>query len=83
MHGNLYAPLLPNTLPVVTGFPSLDGLPFPPDHFDFVRIARIGLGVPEDEVRSLSCTFFAVLMHVVSSGNMSWRLAMFVICCPI
>ncbi|KAF9052510.1 hypothetical protein BDZ89DRAFT_1005460 [Hymenopellis radicata] len=27
----------------------LDGLPFPPDHFDFVRIARIGLGVPEDE----------------------------------
>ncbi|KAL0577129.1 hypothetical protein V5O48_004843 [Marasmius crinis-equi] len=27
----------------------LDGLPFPPDHFDLVRIARIGLGVPEDE----------------------------------
>lgn len=27
----------------------LDGLPFPPDHFDFVRVARIGLGVPEDE----------------------------------
>ncbi|KAF8896458.1 hypothetical protein BD779DRAFT_586901 [Infundibulicybe gibba] len=27
----------------------LDGLPFPPDTFDFVRIAGIGLGVPEDE----------------------------------
>ncbi|KAK1231581.1 hypothetical protein PQX77_005315 [Marasmius sp. AFHP31] len=27
----------------------LDGLHFPPDHFDLVRIARIGLGVPEDE----------------------------------
>ncbi|TRM64367.1 hypothetical protein BD626DRAFT_400540 [Schizophyllum amplum] len=27
----------------------LDGLPFPPDHFDFVRIAGLGLGVPEDE----------------------------------
>ncbi|KAF9267849.1 hypothetical protein L218DRAFT_894059 [Marasmius fiardii PR-910] len=27
----------------------LDGLQFPPDHFDLVRIARIGLGVPEDE----------------------------------
>ncbi|KAL0954511.1 hypothetical protein HGRIS_003478 [Hohenbuehelia grisea] len=27
----------------------LDGLPFPTDHFDFVRISGIGLGVPEDE----------------------------------
>ncbi|KAJ7678912.1 hypothetical protein DFH06DRAFT_1078177 [Mycena polygramma] len=27
----------------------LDGLPFPSDHFDFVHIANIGLGVPEDE----------------------------------
>ncbi|KAF4571514.1 hypothetical protein EYR36_008853 [Pleurotus pulmonarius] len=27
----------------------LDGLPFPPSHFDFVRVAGIGLGVPEDE----------------------------------
>ncbi|KIY67262.1 hypothetical protein CYLTODRAFT_422673 [Cylindrobasidium torrendii FP15055 ss-10] len=27
----------------------LDGLPFPPDHFDFVRIARVGLAIPEDE----------------------------------
>ena len=33
---------------------SLDGLPFPPDHFDLVRIARIGLGVPEDEVSQFS-----------------------------
>lgn len=28
----------------------LEGLPFPPNHFDFVRIVGIGLGVPEDEV---------------------------------
>ena len=28
----------------------LDGLPFPPDYFDFVRIAGLGLAVPEDEV---------------------------------
>jgi len=28
----------------------LDGLPFPSSQFDFVRIAYIGLGVPEDEV---------------------------------
>ncbi|KAJ6609229.1 S-adenosyl-L-methionine-dependent methyltransferase [Mycena sp. CBHHK59/15] len=27
----------------------LDGLPFASDHFDFVHIAGIGLGVPEDE----------------------------------
>ncbi|EAU85630.2 hypothetical protein CC1G_06343 [Coprinopsis cinerea okayama7 len=27
----------------------LDGLPFPESQFDFVRIAYIGLGVPEDE----------------------------------
>ncbi|KIK63000.1 hypothetical protein GYMLUDRAFT_242078 [Collybiopsis luxurians FD-317 M1] len=27
----------------------LDGLHFPANHFDFVRMARIGLGVPEDE----------------------------------
>ncbi|KAL1753161.1 hypothetical protein FB107DRAFT_250319 [Schizophyllum commune] len=27
----------------------LDGLPFPPDYFDFVRIAGLGLAVPEDE----------------------------------
>lgn len=27
----------------------LDGLPFESDHFDFVRIVNIGLGVPEDE----------------------------------
>ncbi|KAJ7650178.1 hypothetical protein FB45DRAFT_887172 [Roridomyces roridus] len=27
----------------------LDGLPFPSDHFDFVHISGIGLGVPEDE----------------------------------
>ncbi|KAK7050896.1 hypothetical protein VNI00_005008 [Paramarasmius palmivorus] len=31
----------------------LDGLYFPPDYFDFVRIARIGLGVPEDEWQSV------------------------------
>ncbi|KAG6853975.1 hypothetical protein C0991_011837 [Blastosporella zonata] len=28
----------------------LDGLPFAPDQFDFVRVVNIGLGVPEDEV---------------------------------
>jgi hypothetical protein len=28
----------------------LDGLPFPAEYFDFVHIAGIGLGVPEDEV---------------------------------
>ncbi|KAF8150787.1 hypothetical protein B0H34DRAFT_152224 [Crassisporium funariophilum] len=27
----------------------LDGLPFPPNHFDYVRIAGMGLAVPEDE----------------------------------
>ncbi|KAF5367526.1 hypothetical protein D9758_003609 [Tetrapyrgos nigripes] len=27
----------------------LDGLPFPSSHFDFVRVARLGLAVPEDE----------------------------------
>ncbi|KAG5651942.1 hypothetical protein H0H81_006884 [Sphagnurus paluster] len=27
----------------------LDGLPFSAEHFDFVRIVNIGLGVPEDE----------------------------------
>ncbi|KAJ7126888.1 S-adenosyl-L-methionine-dependent methyltransferase [Mycena epipterygia] len=27
----------------------LEGLPFPSDHFDFVHISGIGLGVPEDE----------------------------------
>lgn len=32
----------------------LDSLPFPPSHFDFVRVAGIGLGVPEDEVRESS-----------------------------
>ena len=31
---------------------SLDGLPFPDEEFDFVRISFIGLGVPEDEVSS-------------------------------
>jgi len=31
----------------------LDGLPFPPDHFDFVHISGIGLGVPEDEWQSV------------------------------
>lgn len=31
---------------------SLEGLPFPPQVFDYVRIAGIGLGVPEDEVSS-------------------------------
>jgi hypothetical protein len=28
----------------------LDGLPFESNHFDFVRVVGIGLGVPEDEV---------------------------------
>lgn len=28
---------------------SLDGLPFPSNHFDFVRIANLGLAIPEDE----------------------------------
>ncbi|CAA7266949.1 unnamed protein product [Cyclocybe aegerita] len=27
----------------------LEGLPFPSDHFDFVRVAGLGLAVPEDE----------------------------------
>ena len=30
---------------------SFDGLPFLPEHFDFVHISWIGLGVPENEVR--------------------------------
>ncbi|KAF7312408.1 Methyltransf-25 domain-containing protein [Mycena indigotica] len=37
VHGNMSA------------FHALDGLPFPSDYFDFVHIANIGLGVPEDE----------------------------------
>ncbi|KAK7033191.1 Methyltransf-25 domain-containing protein [Favolaschia claudopus] len=31
----------------------LDGLPFPSDHFDFVHVSGIGLGVPEDEWQSV------------------------------
>ena len=27
----------------------LDGLPFPSDNFDFVRIVGMGLAIPEDE----------------------------------
>lgn len=36
---------------------SLDGLPFPPSSFDFVRIVNIGLGVPEDEVINFTLLF--------------------------
>ena len=36
---------------------SLEGLPFPPSHFDFVRIVNIGLGVPEDEVINFYTSF--------------------------
>lgn len=28
---------------------SLDGLPFPSESFDFVRISELGLAIPEDE----------------------------------
>ena len=27
----------------------LDGLPFPSNHFDFIRIAGMGLAIPEDQ----------------------------------
>lgn len=27
----------------------LDGLPFPPQYFDFVRVSGLGLAIPEDE----------------------------------
>lgn len=30
---------------------SLEKLPFDDEEFDYVRMSRIGLGVPEDEVR--------------------------------
>lgn len=36
---------------------SLDGLPFPPNHFDLVRIVGIGMGVPEDEVGQVHMLF--------------------------
>lgn len=39
----------------------LDGLPFPPSYFDFVRIANIGLGVPEDEWQSVFEEVFRIM----------------------
>lgn len=32
----------------------LDAFPFPDDHFDYVRVCRAGLAIPEDEVRQFN-----------------------------
>ncbi|KAJ7285091.1 S-adenosyl-L-methionine-dependent methyltransferase [Mycena rebaudengoi] len=43
----------------------LDGLPFPAEYFDFVHIAGIGLGVPEDEWQFV----FEEVSRVMKSGG--------------
>lgn len=55
-------------------FASLDGLPFPPASFDFVRIANIGLGVPEDEVSTIQLLPFEYsINNTILSGNLCSR----------
>ena len=48
----------------------LDGLPFPPDHFDFIRIVGMGFAIAEDEWRPVLevCPpfFFIFLTYCVS-----------------
>ena len=48
---------------------SLDGLPFPPSSFDFIRIVNIGLGVPEDEVINFLHFFLKDPCANNNSGN--------------
>jgi len=39
----------------------LNGLPFPPEHFDFVRAVGLDMAIPEDEVcRSYTSVFLPV-----------------------
>lgn len=58
VHGNLYVILLCQAFVCDACLVvSLDGLPFPPSSFDFVRIVNIGLGVPEYEVIHLTLLF--------------------------
>ncbi|KAF8813307.1 S-adenosyl-L-methionine-dependent methyltransferase [Phlegmacium glaucopus] len=38
-----------------------DGLPFPPNHFDFVRMVGMGLAIPEDEWQSVLEDVYRVL----------------------
>jgi hypothetical protein len=54
------------------GYRSLDGLSFPSNHFDFVRIVGIGLGVPEDEVGQKHDLTFN-FSFAVASGRSFWR----------
>jgi len=50
VNGNLFVPLFP-PLCCIKCSVSLDVFPFPDDHFDYVRVCRAGLAIPEDEVR--------------------------------
>jgi hypothetical protein len=45
----------------------LDGLPFPPQYFDFVRVSGLGLAIPEDEWQT-------VLEVNLSGFNISYTL---------
>lgn len=52
---------------------SLDGLPFPPQHFDFVRASGLGLAIPENEWQSVLEVnlpgFSASYMLTMPTGN--------------
>lgn len=60
---------------------SLDGLPFPPQYFDFVRVSGLGLAIPEDEWQTVLEVklpgFSASYTLTIQTGNWaryeSWR----------
>lgn len=52
---------------------SLDRLPFPAGHFEFVRMHCVGLGVPEDKVDISHETFPFALSEFIFSGRIPFK----------
>ena len=48
---------------------SLEPLPFPTNHFDFVRGVRLSFHVPEDEVYDIKYTYISYIECELSSGR--------------
>lgn len=78
VHGNLYVFITQYAIHKSIYFTRLDGIDLPSAHFDFVRIVNIGLGVPEDEVRSTQfpvCQECITYANDTTSGSLCLRLA--------
>lgn len=71
INGNLYVCFVIRSFLSLKVHPygSLDVFPFPDDHFDYVRVCRAGLAIPEDEAGYLHTPLQCFNANYYLSGN--------------